>query len=616
MNFSPKIVIPYASIISLYLYFLTYDMVLNPSFKVGRDFVFFLLVSIHTGFVLFEKQKKSNYFEGHLSIGISTIISFLSFVLRSYLDVPTRAGVSLEASPIPKIRDFLLIPIVVCALFSLIYQIFITLSKESIAAQSSSSENKRSLLQKSAYNFLLLFPILIVINYFATAKNYNFDLSSIGKFSYSETSRSIIKQLDKKVTVTAFYPRPLESSGKEESWILSAVRMELAIYLEQLSAINPRIEVKFINADVEKDLLGEFDQVSNGTIVIRTLKTGNFSGSPYIEEKIIVQNKTDLENLERKIVQAMNNLSLPSKTIYFTASNGERYSEKYSNFPDSKLTRFINSLTFFNYTTKELGFKEAWPAKIPEDADMVAIIGADVEFSKEAQESLMNYIFQRNGKVFITINPNSKEQFKWLTEKSAISFEEGRLRQVQGRPEIIANNFPDHPISSLFIKKEIGSVFPNSGYFEILKSRTNLEFKEIPILETGFTTFIDTNGNEKLDQDEKQNNFLLGVVLIPENTGEDKSKETGKVILYSGTDWISDKYIIYNLNPALASNSINWIFQKQIVDSIVSKKEDTPVITLTQNQKLFIWSVGLFGYPLSLILGLSIYVISKRKSKE
>ena len=29
---------------------------------------------------------------------------------------------------------------------------------------------------------------------------------------------------------------------------------------------------------------------------------------------------------------------------------------------------------------------------------------------------------------------------------------------------------------------------------------------------------------------------------------------------YNGTDWISDKYIIYNLNPALASNSINWIF--------------------------------------------------------
>jgi hypothetical protein len=143
-----------------------------------------------------------------------------------------------------------------------------------------------------------------------------------------------------------------------------------------------------------------------------------------------------------------------------------------------------------------------------------------------------------------------------------------------------------------------------------------LEFKDVPILETGFTTYIDTNGNEKLDQDEKQNNFLLGVVLIPENAGEDKSKETGKVILYSGTDWISDKYIIYNLNPVLASNSINWIFQKQIIDSIVPKKEDTPIITLTQNQKLFIWSVGLFGYPLSLIFGLSIYVLTKRKSKE
>jgi len=614
MKFPPSIIIPYLSIISLFFYYLTYDMIINPSFKIGRDFLFFILISLHLGFLLYEKQKKQSSPAANFGIAISTIISFCSYVLRNYLDLPVRPGMPLESSPIPKIRDFLLIIIILSALYSFIYQILLSLSRDSIQAQSRLGENKRNLLQNTAYNFLIIFPLLIAVNFFSSAKNYNFDLSSIGKFSYSETSRSILKQIDKKISVTAFYPRPLEASGKEESWALSAVRMEIAIYLEQLSAINPRIEVRFINADVERDLLGEFDQVSNGMVVFRTLKSGSsFGGSPYLEEKILVQNKKDLEDLERKVVQAINNLSSPSKTIYFTTSNGEHYSEKYSNILDGKITKLTNSLTFFNYQIKELGFKELWAPKIPQDADMLAIIGPETEFSEEAQKSILDYLIDKNGKVFITIDPKSKENFKWLTELSSFNFEIGDLRQVQGRPEIIANNFPEHPISNLFIKKEIGAVFSNSGYFEKLNSRVDLKFKESILLESGFTTFLDNNSNSKLDDNEKQNSFILGVALTVDKNGENK-EEAGKVIIYSGTDWITDRYFLYNLNPALAGNSFNWLHQKQIIDSILTKKEDTPIITLTQNQKLFIWSVGLFGYPLSIILGLSLYVNSRRKN--
>ncbi len=614
MKFPPSIVIPFLSIISLFLYFLTYDLVLNPSLKIVRDFLFFLLTGLHLGFLLFERQKKQTSPSDNYGIAFSTLVSFISYILRTYLDLPVRPGMPLESSPIPKIRDFLLIIIILTALYSLIYQILTLLSRESVQAQSRLGENKRTLLQNTAYNFLVIFPLLVAVNFFSSAKNYNFDLSSIGKFSYSDTSRSILKQIDKKITVTAFYPRPLEASGKEESWALSAVRMELAIYLEQLSAINPRIEVKFINADVERDLLGEFDQVSNGMVVFRTLKTGSsFGGSPYLEEKILVQNKKDLEDLERKVVQAINNLSSPSKTIYFTTANGEHYSEKYSTILDGKLTKLTNALTFFNFKIKELGFKELWAPNIPEDADMIAIIGPDTEFTEEAKKSLLDYIINKNGKVFITIDPKSKENFKWLTDLSSISFENGNLRQIQGRPEIIANNFPDHPISNLFMKKEIGAVFPNSGYFEKLNSRVDLKFKESVLLESGFSTYLDSNSNEKLDSDEKQNSLILGVALTVDKQGENK-EESGKVIIYSGTEWITDRYFIYNLNPVLAGNSFNWLHQKQIIDSILTKKEDTPIITLTQNQKLFIWSVGLFGYPLTLVLGLSLYVISRRKN--
>lgn len=610
MTFSPSLILPLTSIFSLYLYFLTYDIFLNPTLKVFRDFVFLILVSLHFLYLLLEKQKGNP--GGNFTIAGSTILSFLFFVIRSYLEVPVRAGVVQEATYIPKLRDFFLFLIILSALYSLVYQILEILSRRSIHAQSRLSESKRSLLKETAYNFLLLLPILVAVNYFAVAKNYNFDLSSIGKFSYSEPSRAIIKQLDRKVTVTAFYPRPLEASGKEESWALSAVRMELAIYLEQLSAINPRIEVRFINADVERDLLGEFDQVSNGMIVFRTLQAGAPSGgSPYAEEKILVQNKKDLEDLERKIVQALNNLTVPSKTIYFTSANGEHYGENYNKIPDGKLNKLISQLSFFNYKIKELGFREGWPGTIPEDADMIAIIGPEVEFTEDARTAILAYILEKKGKLFITINPRGKEKFSWLLEKSSLSFENGSLRQVQGRPEIVATGLPEHPITSLFIKKEIGVVFPFSGYFE-RKPGGNQQFTETIILESGFNTFLDTNENGAMDGSEKQSNFLLGVTLIP--MGEKQEGESGKILIFSGTEWLTDRYFLFNLNPGFAGNSINYLHQKQILDSIVSKREETPIITLTQNQKLFIWSVGLFGYPLSLVLGLSYYVYSRRKS--
>lgn len=614
MSLTPPVIIPYVSLFSLLIYFLTYDLFLNPTLKIFRDFVFFILVFFHLLYVIQNRKKDGP--GGNFSIAVSSCISFLAYIVRSYLDVSPKPGFNPESSSIPKLRDFLLFIVILSTLYSLVYQVIETLSERSIGAQSRLSDNKKSLQRETAYNFIILFPILVAINYIAVAKNYNFDLSSFGKFSFSETSRLIIKQIDKKVTVTAFYPRPLEASGKEESWALSAVRMDLAIYLEQLSALNPRIEVKFINADVERELLGEFDQVSNGMIVFRTLNTSTTTGaSPYVEEKIFVQNKKDLEDLERKIVQAINNLTLPPKTIYFTSLNGEHYGENYSKIPDGKINKLISTLNFFNYRIKELGFKENWPGEIPSDADMIAIIGPELEFSKEAKEQVLNYVIQKNGKLLITIDPKGKESFSWLLEKSSYDFQKGDLRQVQGRPEIIASGFPEHPISSLFVKKEIGVVFPFSGYFEKKNGRDAI-FDSANILETGYNTFLDINQNGQMDGIEQQNNFILSITLIPHNNPEEKKQETGKILIFSGTEWITDRYFLFNLNPTLAGNSFNFLHQKQILDSIVAKKEETPLITLTQNQKLFIWSVGLFGYPLTLVLGLSYYVYSRRRNSR
>jgi hypothetical protein len=140
------------------------------------------------------------------------------------------------------------------------------------------------------------------------------------------------------------------------------------------------------------------------------------------------------------------------------------------------------------------------------------------------------------------------------------------------------------------------------------------KFVKTEILSSGFDTFIDLNNNGFMDKEESKDSFVLGSIIeIANEKGTEPKINGGKILVFSGTSWITDKYFPTYLNRNFAVNSINWMNKNQIIDTIVSKKEDVLVITLTPNQKIFIWVVGLFLYPAIIILGLSSYTVYKRK---
>ena len=607
------------SVSSLFVFFFIYDVFQNPTLKLVRDFIFFLLIGFDLAVRIYNRKKEIEFSFSTYVVGLFSFLAYLLFQLRVFIDVPARAGVSEQVRSLPKIRDFLLVIIILLSISALVYQILLILSRQSEEIQSGIGKDKRTLLQNTLYSFLYIFPLIVAINYLAVQKNYSFDLSSIGKFSYSEVSRSILKSIDREVKVYAFYPRPLEASGKEESWALSAIRPDVEIYLQKLNAINPKITAEFINADVETDKMGDFPNIGNGTIVVRALRpSGVVEGSPFSDEKILVTSKKDLEDLERKLVQAINNVTLPQKKVYFPILNGERFSTNYSTNLTEQTTKLINSLNFFNYSVKSLGLEEGFPGKLPEDTDLLILAGPTVPYSQEAQKTILDFIMNKRGKVIIAIDPYGKEDFSWLLKDTKFNFKKENLRQAAGRVEIIANGFSEHPISESIPKKDVGIVFPYSGYFEKNLSKADSLFLEVPILETGYHVYIDKNQNEKKDPDENTNNYILGMLLTP---ASQESKESGditpaRVLVFSGVSWLTDRYFLYNLNPIFFTNSVNWMFRSPLIQSILPKKEDVPVITLTSNQKLIIWSVGLFGYPSLVTLVLSYYVLYMRRKKS
>ncbi|EQA45115.1 putative membrane protein [Leptospira broomii serovar Hurstbridge str. 5399] len=630
-------ILSWGSILGLLLFFPIYDSLIAVGSKLGFS-LGVLALFVAAGSISFLIPKKDEKDMNQLASSGLGIGALGIYFLRSYLeDFALQKG---GAAPvwISSVREFLLVILVLFVLGSFFLGLLREWERESLGAQSSLKSSKQGLIRDFLLGTGILLLIIILANYVSTIRNHNFDLSSHGQFSFSLEAKKLLKQLPEgEIDVIAFYPRPLESSpssDKSNSLALRRIRPDLEILLGQLTSIHPAFKVKFINADVELDELADFGQVSNGIVLVRFKKKGATAVEKFPEQRISVKDKSDLEDFERKFVQAVVNVTTNERKIYFTESNGERYSQVFQNLPNERLNRLSAGLAFLNFKVFGLGFKDGWPPKVPDNADLLAITGPTVPFGPEARAAILDYVVKRNGKVLITIEPKGGETFDWLLQEAGYSFIKTGFSQVPSQPGVIVTkSFRKHPIEESLSKKDLGVVFPYSGYFEAKVAPGNKkEFDSFILLESGGDAYLDPNQNGKQDPGEEKKNLPIGLVLqtiqktetspadvvpgappIPSIPNDSAVREQGRIVIYSGTSWLTDQYLPFAANYELASSSTTWMYQNLSLPAIAPKKEEIQTVSLTDGQKRAVWILGMFVFP-GLIAGLgSIYVIRRRK---
>ncbi|TGK01493.1 hypothetical protein EHQ53_07605 [Leptospira langatensis] len=632
-------ILSWASIAFLLLFFPIYDSFSSSGVRWLLSLV--VLITIFSSGALsylgFKKgEKETNLL---ISSGLGVFALGIYF-LRIYLEDLTLQKAGTSPVWVDSLREVLLVFLVLSVLGSVFLGILREWERSSFESQSSLKGRKQSLVRDFFLGTGILLLLLIVANYISVIRNRNFDLSSQGVFSFSPEAKKILKQIPDggEVDVVAFYPRPLEnapSSDKSAALALRRIRPDLEILLGQLGSIHPGFKVKFINADVELDELADFGQVSNGNILLRYRKSGSTKG-PYPEQKVSVKDKSELEDLERKLVQAFTNITTKERKVYFTQSNGERYSQVFQNLPNEKLTRLTAGLSFLNFKVEGLGFQNNWPPKIPDDAEFLVIAGPTVPFGPEARAAILEFCKKKKGKLLITIEQKGGENFDWLLEGAGYAFVKATLSQIPSQPGlVIAKSFRKHAIEESLSKKDNGVVFPYGGYFEP-KAPKDPQAKDLDsyiLLETGGDSYLDANSNGKQDAGDDKKNVPIALVLrsasqigLPPAESKDaneapsipetRSEEEGRAVIFSGTSWITDQYLPYAANYELAGAASTWMYQDVSLPAIPPKKEEIETVSLTDGQKRAVWILGMFLFP-GLIAGLgSIYVVRRRRVGE
>ncbi len=466
------------------------------------------------------------------------LLALAFFVLREVLDQPLDKAT--EGTPlITRIRYVLLVFFFLSLAGGLFLRLGLALGYTARRSVAGAQERQRSLLRAvGAAVGALVF--LVLANYVGHVRNPSWDVSP-GYFSFGSNARTVLATLDRKVEVIAFLPaqqmvrRTKELTPPE----LSSIAEDVRGMLEQLPLINGRISLQFQNADLGLPNLTEFGSVNNGTVIFRVRKTDApaVDDRPYVERRVYVYNERDLEKFEREVVRALVQVSSPSKNVYFTAANGERYEFTDTARKLEGIEEFKESLRFYNLSLRKLDHQQNWPPEIPKDAEALVLAGPTVPFAKEGREAIIRYL-QNGGRVFLAIDPDGREDFDWL-------FQAMQGKQYQFHREPLSNGYPtvaitdslaQHPSTeNTALRADRLLVLPQMGRFEERKAGKEapdlaarvLNLKATVTINSQPSTVIDRNRNGKKDAGEEAGRYNLAIAFEPAAPAKSASPAPG-----------------------------------------------------------------------------------------
>lgn len=207
----------------------------------------------------------------------------------------------------------------------------------------------------------------------------------------SEPTRKIAASLPEPVKVVAFFPE------------VNEVRNEVAGYLRELANGMPKLQVQVTDRLLSPKLAKELRATQDGVIVFARGSV-NYTVSLGTE---IEAARPKLKTLDRDVREQLLKLSRAHLTAYLTVGHGElNDGPKGREEPGHSASILRTLLQKQNFTLKDLGLAQGLASDVPDDADLVLVLGPSDPFSPEEIATLRRYS-DRGGHLFIALEPDA-----------------------------------------------------------------------------------------------------------------------------------------------------------------------------------------------------------------
>jgi hypothetical protein len=227
--------------------------------------------------------------------------------------------------------------------------------------------------------------------YAASGVKLDVDFSYFKTSRASESTKKLAKSLGDPVRVVAFFPA------------VSEVKTHVMRYLDELKPEAPKLQVEAQDRLLAPKLARELRATQDGVIV---LSRGSTTQTIVIGTEL-ESAKGKLKTLDRDFQEQLTKLAHSRRTAYVTVGHGELTETKSSGADDAATRSGSIVRTLLqrqNYLVKDLGLGQGLGRDVPDDADVVLVLGPTEPFSNEELASLKRYLGPRHGKLFLALD--------------------------------------------------------------------------------------------------------------------------------------------------------------------------------------------------------------------
>lgn len=422
--------------------------------------------------------------------------------------------------------------------------------------------------------------IITVANVLADRYNKTYDSTANKRYSLSEQTAKIVKDLKEPATIY-YYDRPTGFSHARDT-------------LGQYANLSPKVQVKYV--DLEKNPLAarEAGIKSLGTAIVE-IGTRKEEAQGLTEEGITGAFIRDLKSNTR--------------TICFVTGSGEHQIDETGG---DGYSRFKDLLGKEAYQAKSISLLTT--AEVPSDCTVMVVAGPKSDYQQPEVDAIKKYV-EGGGRAMFLLNPPLKMGRTEIADNDALSqvLESwgitpgkdlildlnpiGRLAGL-GYEDALVTRYDSHEIVNTM--KGSATAFPYSRSLEVKSGDKTTVDKLFESSESSLATEkLDTPRINASDPKNKKGPLTLAAAGSY-RTGRENSQ--GRFVVVGSSDWVANAFLPFNGNRDLAMNAINWLASDEELISIRPKDRDIRTITMTQSQLNWVGITSLGILPIGVAI--------------
>lgn len=434
---------------------------------------------------------------------------------------------------------------------------------------------------------LVILTVVVLANYLANKHDYTYDATSNKRYSLSEQTAKIVKNLKQDANITYFD----QASRFDQRGAGQITPKDL---LAQYSNLSSKVHVSFVDPDKKPALAREAGIKNYGTAVVQ-IGLRREEAKSMTEEGVTGAFIRDLKSNVR--------------TICFVAGSGEH---QIDDSDRTGLSSFKDLLGKDNYQTKTINLLQK--AEVPSDCTVLVLAGPTSDYVQPAIDALKKYV-ESGGRLLVMLEPPLSMGRTSIAENTPLTgllqswgitmdkdliLDLNPIGQLAGLgPEVaLVTTYPSHPIVNEMKRTATG--FPVARSMAIKNGdKTSVE----KLIESSATSLATTNlSSPAVNPDDPKNKKGPLVIAAAGTYNTGKENAQGRFVVVGSARWVENGFLGFNGNRDFALNTINWLASDEDLISIRPKQEEDRRITMKASELRLVRTTSQFLLPLAMVL--------------